>query len=139
MERKNKIEWSFKPDLTNPSKEQFIIINRSKFSGQVRVSVYKFIDKDTGLFMHYLPAFELTGCGDTELKSFTMLEFSVKDFFGWLLDMPAKKMEQELVKLGWKHNNLKTKQYSQSYIDRSGELRSYAVDRKVEILDLETA
>ena len=100
--------------------------------------VFRFRDKDTRQIIHYAPALELTGYGNDEDKSFEMLQFSINNFFDYLISLSPKKRDAELNEFGWKQNSLKNKEFSKIYIDINGELKNFnAVADEVELLTLQ--
>ncbi|MCX6187078.1 MAG: hypothetical protein NTU43_08795 [Bacteroidetes bacterium] len=115
-------------------KDEFIRINRTKKKINGFVECLNYRDKDTRQIIIYLPSFQLTGYGETKEKAFEMLKFSLDDYFSYLIDLPTKKLEAELVNLGWIHNLNKNKEYSKVFVDVKGELKNYnAVGDAVEV------
>ena len=118
------------------NEQNTIRIGSESISGTM--TVFRFRDKDTRQIIHYAPSLELTSYGNDEAKSIEMLKFSISDFFDYLMSMAPKKREKELTDLGWKQNTLKNKEFSKSYVDINGELKSLnAVADEVEILTLQ--
>lgn len=111
-------------------------------SGRINanLSAFKYRDKDTRQIVFYIPSLELTSYGATEEKAAEMIKFSIDDYFSFLISLPTKKLQAELSSLKWKHNTLKNKEYSNAYVDVSGQLKNLnAVGDKVERLTLVAA
>jgi hypothetical protein len=112
-------------------------INKRAGNVSGSLTAIRFRDKDTRQIIIYIPALELTGYGATTEKAELMINFSMEDYFEYLLSMPSKKINAELEGLGWKHNAYKNKEYSKSYVDVNGELKNFnAVADTVEQLTL---
>jgi hypothetical protein len=112
--------------------------NANRVSGEL--SLLKFRDKDTRQMVFYIPLLELTSYGATEQKALEMMNFSVQDFFTYLMSLPTKKREAELLKLGWKNSILRNKEFSKAYVEVSTQLQNFnAVADKVERLTLQAA
>ena len=102
---------------------------------KAEVSLFKFRDKDTRQIVLYIPSLQLTGYGSTESKAQEMINFSLNDYFYYLKDLSPKQRETELFDLGWKKNKLKNKEFSQAYVDFSGQLKNFnAVADQIERL-----
>jgi hypothetical protein len=100
----------------------------------------RFVDKDTNQFVYFIPALNISGYGETIEKAQEMLNFSLEDFFGFLVSLSADIIPTELAKYGWKRDAFFKKDYSVAYVDSNGELQNLnAVDNKIEILTLESA
>ena len=126
---------------TNDSdRNEFLRINRGgrkmhKITGQIQRVIYR--DKDTRQIVVYFPSLELTGYGINEEKAMEMIKFSMNQLFMFFLSLSQKKLDEELSKFGWKHINLKNKEYSKAYIDISGKLKNFnavADEVKIELL-----
>ncbi len=118
------------------------ILRVNKAAGKIHAvfHLYRFKDKDTNQIIVYCPSIDFTGYGENSDKATEMLKFSILDYFEYLIELPTKQIEEELRKLGWKHDKLLNKQYSKAYVDINGELQNFnAVDNKVERLTLATA
>ena len=112
-------------------KEQTLHINRHHRKIKADLICLQFIDRDTKQNVIYIPSLEISGYGATVEKANKMLEFSVKNYFDYLL--ASKDLDKELISLGWKHKKYNNKQYSQSYIDKNGVLQNFNVENnKVE-------
>lgn len=114
-------------------------LNINKNAGRVYFSLaaLRFRDKDTRQIVIYIPSLELTGYGATEEKAEEMINFSLQDYFEYLVSLSSKKISSELEKSGWKHDALKNKEFSKAYVDETGELKNFnAVANSVERLTL---
>ena len=115
-----------------------IHINTKKRRVRGQLSVFMFTDKDTLQTICYSPLLKLSGYGENEEKAREMLNLSIADYFEYLLDMPLKTREAELVELGWEADKFKNKDFSSAYIDIQGELKNLnAVEDKVERITIE--
>lgn len=86
---------------------------------------YRFQDADTSQYIAYIPSFEITGYGETMEKAMDMIRLSLETFFKGLTRISVKNRDAELTKLGWKKDPLKTKVFSNSYIDIEGKLQGF--------------
>lgn len=130
----------FNSKLKIVSDKQVLHINKKNRTIKGIVKAIRFQDKDTKQFVIYVPSHELTGYGSSEKRAMEMLKFSIDDFCSFLLTLSAKKMDEELVKLGWKKDRVKNKEYSKAHVDVDGNLKSFnAVEDKVEFVDIEIA
>lgn len=101
---------------------------------QAALTVVSYRDKDTRQIVNYVPTLEISGYGEDEQKAEEMVKFAIKDYFQFLIDLPAKKMKSELSSLGWKINPIKNKEFSHTYVDIRGNLKNFnAVGDKVEV------
>lgn len=114
-----------KDDSSN--KEEYIHI---KFGQSItaRLQVVRFKDKDTGHYMVYSPAVEISGYGETKEDATKMFNFSLEEYFVFLTDLPQKKAEQELIINGWKKHKIKSKDYSKAYVDVTGKLKEFSAE-----------
>ncbi len=98
------------------------------------LQILRFIDADTNQYVSYIPSIEISGYGDTERKSMEMLESAIDATFEYWCALSVKDLHKELGVLGWKQNKLKHKEYSNSFVDKDGNLNGVinAVDNKVE-------
>ena len=105
---------------------------------KLRSRLFRYRDKDTRQMVVYIPALEITGYGSNEKKAMEMLNFSVKEYFAFLSSLAPKKIETELLKLGWKHTPYRNKEYSKTFVDVAGNLQNFnAVANQVEQLTVE--
>ena len=106
-----------------------------KVSG--KLTLFRYRDKDTRQIVYVVPTLDISSYGATTQKANEMLKFSVNDFCRYITDLSPKKIEAELIRLGWKHNQLKKKEYSKIFVDEGGELKNFnAVGDSVEICEL---
>ena len=130
---------AFRLNVT-PGKHKQDVLRINKNSGEIHatLNVLKYRDKDTRQIVLYCPSLELTGYGATEDKAKKMMEFSINDYFLFLIDLPIKKIEKELQSIGWKHSKLKNKEFSKAYVDPTGNLKNFnAVADKIENITIE--
>ena len=114
-----------------------IRIHKNRVSAEL--SMLKFIDKDTKQYVLVLPAFDLSGYGETEEKAFEMLKFLLKDVNEQIIKSSKKDRIIFFTTLGWKKVTFKNKEFSKTYVDINGDLQNFnAVDNKIERLTLET-
>lgn len=122
-------------EISNSDKKfkENLIINRREHKISSTLTVYKFRDKDTNQMIFYIPSLELSGYGAEEKKAMKMLKFSLDDLFKRFCNIPQQQLNFELAQLGWRHNPLKKKEYSKSYVDLDGNLKDFnAVNNEVE-------
>ena len=128
----------FNLHLGPPTDEQ-LHINLAKGKIDGLLHALKFVDKSTLQHVAYIPSLELSGYGETEAQALEMLKFSLDDFGSYMSKLSQRKINEELVKLGWQ-KTMFNKDFSKAYIDINGQLQNFnAVDNKVEILTLQTA
>jgi hypothetical protein len=108
-------------------KQEPEILHINTTSGRITAKLRKiqYRDKDTRQIVIYLPSVEITGYGTTEKKALEMINFLVDDFFEFLLNMKAVEVNQELIKLGWIKNKVRTKDFSKAYVDIEGKLQEF--------------
>ena len=127
-----KITISNKP-LANES----LRINPRKGKIKFEGTILKYRDKDTRQIVIFVPSLDLTSYGATDKKAEEMIDFSLEDFFAWLIKLSPTQIESELKALGWKHVKYKNKEYSQTYVDEDGTIQNFnAVADKVERLTI---
>lgn len=119
--------------------EESLKVNLSKRSVRMHVRMFKFRDKDTRQIIMYMPSLEITGYGADEKKAFEMLDFSIREYFDFLLNLKSyHKLEEELTKLGWKHTPRANKEFSKAFVSSDGELKNFnAVADEVEELTVQ--
>lgn len=124
----------------NQEPKNYLKINRDHRSISCGIKVIGFIDKDTKYFVKYIPAFEMSGYGETEKEADEMLNFSIDDFFKYLLKLSPKKMKAELVSLGWEQDKFQHKQFSNAYVDEKGNPNNFNAEEntvKISRIELE--
>lgn len=122
------------------SDSDYLFVRKSmgRISGQLRIIRYR--DKDTRQIVIYSPSLDISGYGSDENKAHEMFKFSLNEFFKYLIALPLRTIETELTSMGFKHHNLRNKEYSKSFIDANGKLQDFnAVGDEVEELTLEAA
>lgn len=103
------------------------------------LSVFKMIDSGTSQHIIYIPSLNLTGYGDTYEKAEEMMKFCIGDLFELFEKMTSKKRDEELNKLGWKRNKLKSKEFSKLLVDPKGVLQNFNIsESSIERLTLVT-
>ena len=121
----------------NTNQQEYLRIDQRKRKIEGSFTLHKFVDQDTNQIIHYIPSLDITSYGAIEEKAEEMLRFCIDDLFENLISLPPKLLKIELLKLGWKQNTLRNKEYSKAYIDINGELKNFnAVERKVERVTL---
>ncbi len=120
-------------DNAHLEEEQLHIKRGRQNAVTARLTIAEYIDKDTKQYVLYIPSLELTGYGETLEKADQMIKFSLDNFFDNLCSLPTKKAELILRDLGWKHNTIKHKDYSKTYVDVHGNLKGFAVEDKVKV------
>lgn len=130
--------FDFKVSKVKNEKDSLHINTTSRTKkARASLTMYKYRDKDTRQIVFYIPSLQLTSYGSDEKKALEMIKFSMDDYFRFISNLSTKKIESELLSLGWKHNTLKNKDYSSVYVDVTGELKNFnAVGDNVERLTL---
>lgn len=100
------------------------------------LNTLRFLDKDTQMYVCYIPALNLSGYGIDIKKAQDMAKFSLDQYFDYLSSLSLKQIKLELQKLGWKNNSLRNKDFSKSFVDFRGELQNFNVD--LEAVELST-
>lgn len=132
-------QLTYKEAKRQPSKAEQLHINLHKRHVHARVTAFKFLDKDTKQTVIYIPSLELSGYGETIEKAREMVQFTIKDSFDFILDMPADELRSYLSNLGWK-KTMFNKDFSKAYVDGDGVLRNFNADEKtIERLELTAA
>ena len=125
--------------LKDKEQDDFLRIQRNEKVKSVKghLKVIKYRDKDTRQIVLVIPSLDLSSYGATEKKAFEMMKFTIENFLDFLMELSQKNMEKELSKLGWKHSQLRKKEYSKAFVDSSGELKNFnAVGDKVEVVSI---
>lgn len=91
---------------------------------QADLRVFGFIDKDTKQHVVYIPAFQLSGYGESRQKAEEMLKFSIHDYLHRLRAMSDAERGQELSGFGWRADMQENEGYSNTYIGTDGELEN---------------
>lgn len=131
-------ETNFDSKLKIVPGKQVLHINREKQKITSRVKATRFQDKDTKQYVVYIPSLEITGYGSTEKKAMEMLKFSIDNFCKHIMALSVREMNAEVVKLGWKQDRLRKKDYSKVHVDIDGNLKEFnALKDRVEFVDLQ--
>lgn len=118
--------------------EDKLRINLNKQNIKLGARLFKYRDKDTRQIILVVPSLQITGYGATEEKAIEMLNFSLNDYFAYLTSLSIGGVDEELVRLGWKHVPYAHKQFSQLFVSSDGELEKFnAVADEVEHLSLQ--
>lgn len=108
---------------------QFDFIIKSKFDKDAEIlhfgtrkvkgtlSVFRYIDKDTKQYVTYIPSLDISGYGETTDKAEETLSFSLSEFFDYIISLPIKRREAELLQLGWKKNRIRNKDFSKTKVE----------------------
>lgn len=117
------------------SEKDELHFNNKVIHGQI--NLHKFKDKDTDQYVYFSPSLDVSGYGETEALALEMIKFQISELFSYWTELPLKKREQELQKMGWKKAWLKNKDFSKVFVDGDGVLQNFnAVDNKVERVTL---
>jgi hypothetical protein len=121
-----------------PDEKDTLSVNRNKGKVKFSGTLLRYRDKDTRQMVYLLPSLDITGYGATEEKAREMLDFSVDEFFRYLITLPADRIDAELKRLKWDNVPFASKQYSQMSVNQDGELDGFnAVADQVERLTLQ--
>lgn len=82
-------------------------------------TAFKFIDKDTKQAVIYVPAFEMSGYGETFEKADEILKCNLDNYFQHLNKLSFSEVALELKELGWEKSFF-NKQFSKAYVDMNG-------------------
>jgi hypothetical protein len=119
-------------DTFKPYQTIKVYHDKGRIKGNLTRITFK--DKDTNQFVEYCPSFDISGYGDTKAEAIEMIKFSLADYFEYLLDLPVKKAEQELIKFGWSKVPMHNKEYSNSHVDIESNLKNFnAIEDTVEV------
>ena len=118
--------------------EESLKVNLNKRSAKLTARLLRFRDKDTRQIIFFIPSLQITSYGSTEEKAKEMLNFSIDEYFQYLTGLSQKKLEDELLKMGWKHVAYANKQYSKAFVSCEGELCNFnAVADEIEQLAIQ--
>jgi len=108
------------------TEEETLKVNLNKGLIKMTARMLKFRDKDTRQIILFIPSFQITGYGSTEKKAKEMLDFSIGEYFEFLCSLSQRKLDEELVKLGWKHvAHAGRQQFSKMFVSSDGELQNF--------------
>ena len=100
--------------------------------GEIEACMMVLHFQDHDHFISYLPAFDLSGYGDTHEESFEMLNVQVKEVLIDLIRMTPLTRLRELKKYGWeKHSYLR--KFVGPYIDEKGILKEFELPESTSI------
>ncbi len=105
--------------------EDYIRILPSKKTVSMAVTTYELISKEDQDIILYVPTLKLFGKGNTLELAKEQLELVVNEFLNNLMKLSSQKIAIELIRLGWKQNKYKSKNFSKSYVDGEGVLREF--------------
>ncbi len=112
----------------------------SKNLVSAQLTIYKLIDKDTKQVVLYNPSLQLSGYGDTEKQAFDIIRFNLDEHSKYLTNLSYSNLQKELMKLGWKKDPFRGREFSNAYVDLDGKLQEFnAEENSVERLSLTTA
>ena len=98
-----------------------------------------FVDKDTNMYIAYLPALDISGYGDTLEEADKILNLSVKEYCKHLLHLKSEEIHTEVIGMGWANEKSSTENYSRPYVGIDGKLQGFNVlNEQVELFNLET-
>ena len=121
------------PASKNDKKEDILRIHHHKGHVNGRVSIFKFIDKDTKQFVLFVPSLNISSYGENHDKAFEMMKYSITGLFEYFVNLSHKDLEKELRKMGWKKAILKSKEFSKMAVNIDGNLENLnAFEDKVE-------
>lgn len=99
---------------------EFIRVNGRKISiGAVQIS-----GKEGNHYINLLPSLSISGYGSTEQESKQSLKENLDLFCEDLLNLSKHDIQKELLKLGFKGEKLKNKNFSKVYVDEKGILQN---------------
>lgn len=121
-----------KETSSDTPKSDFLRIIRIDDVGSVKcaASTITFVNPDTSHFVVYVSSLELYGYGTNMNEAKEMLPFTIKEFFNYLILLSTKKLQNELICLGWTKNKYKHKDFSSSFVDNKSSLKNFNLDDK---------
>ena len=112
--------------------------SRDRHIIKLTANMLRFRDKDTRQIIFYIPSIDISGYGENEDKAMELLNFSVNEYFSYLRGLSQKMLDKELLSFGWEKTKDKKKEFSKSFVDGDGNLRSFnAVAGEVERLTVQ--
>lgn len=113
------------------------VIRITKEQVKATLAAYKFIDKDTKQIVITIPSIEVSGYGETYEKAEEMAQFSIADYFAFLLSLGRDEIKTELAQCGWKQRLFHNKEFSKVSVDANGDLQNFnAEEGSIEKLSL---
>jgi hypothetical protein len=116
---------SFSPIQSNQDIVKISRTKDGKTSVNLNARLYRFIDKDTKQIILNIPALGITSYGENEPKAIQMLNFSIDNFFEFIVSLSRKQQEHELQKLGFSKVSHSNKEFSKSHVDSDGDLQNF--------------
>ena|SRR2546421_3929376 len=77
-----------------------IDLNKKKI--KAKLSVLKFIDRDTKQYVLFSPTLDISGYGSTFAKAEEIFTFNVRQFFEYLVNLSHSKIQEELSAIPFK-------------------------------------
>lgn len=114
-------------------KPDYLKVDLKKRSIRGSFTVYRMKDSNTGQYIMYMPALEISGYGGTPEQADFLLRQNMNHFFEHYKHLTDEQIHFELIGLGWKRGWFK-KEYSNLSINPEGCLEGYEVEGKVERL-----
>jgi hypothetical protein len=100
---------------------EFVRVNGGKISiGAVQIS-----GKEGDHYINLLPSLFISGYGSTPQESQKSLKHNIDLFCEDLLNLSRHEIEKQLLKLGYKKEILKNKNFSKVFIDEKGVLQNF--------------
>lgn len=106
-------------DLQNHS--DIVRINKES----ITIKVAFFTGKEGDYFVTVSPSLNVSGYGKTNIEAKQSFEENMKLFCDDLIDLPKKKLETELRKMGFIKEKLHNKNFSKVYVDENGILQNF--------------
>ncbi len=113
-------------------------INLSKKKTSGHVTGFTFIDKETKQYIIYLPSFEISAYGETELKASTMLKAEMDSFFEHITSLSFAQLQHEMTKMGWE-KGIFNKQFSKGNVDIDSALKNFSIEGEIKRITLQAA
>jgi hypothetical protein len=122
-----------------PNEEDNLRVNLNKGQIKFKARLLKYRDKDTRQIIYFIPSLQITSYGSDESKAKEMLDFSVDEYFEYIMGLKKADLDKELKSLGWRMVPYAKKQFSaEMFVTSEGELEHYnAVADEVEHLTLQ--
>jgi hypothetical protein len=108
-----------------PLSEESLRVNLNKQRIKLGARLLKYRDRDTRQIIFFIPSLQITGYGATEEKAKEMLDFSIDEYFLYLVSLSQKKLDEELMRLGWNHVAYANKEFSKVFVSSDGELENF--------------
>ncbi len=121
----NNLELKIVPQF----EKETLHINAKRNAIKANINVASFVDKDTNQHIAYAPSLEISGYGNTQQQAEEMLLESVNSFFMQLLDLSIGQLNEMLKNYGWKKDRLRNKDFSKAFVDISGDLNNFNIEK----------